>query len=256
MIDLYQFTPAFGHANLSPPCMKVEAFLRVSKLPFQVIDVNDTSKTPKGKLPFIRDNGVVIGDSELIMDYLESKYDFVMDGHLDSLTRAQHHSFSRMLDSHLYWALAYSRWQDDSNWPALKSQFFGAIVPPIGSLLAWHVRGKMQKQLHAQGLGRHSRDEVYDMAKKDIDQLAFYLDGKQWFGGDYVSKLDISAVAYLSNCLIDELASPLRLAIQQHDNLLAYTQRSYAILFPEPIKERKIPGQIPNSLKQTQLESN
>ena len=38
MIDLYQFTPAFGHANLSPHCMKVEAFLRISELPFQIIN--------------------------------------------------------------------------------------------------------------------------------------------------------------------------------------------------------------------------
>ena len=246
MIDLYQFTPAFGHANLSPACMKVEAFLRLSQLPFQIIEENNPAKGPKGKLPFIRDNGLLIGDSELIMDYLESKYDFSMDGHLDRVTQAHNNTYSRMLDEHLYWALVYSRWGDENNWPALKQQIFGAIVPPLNSLIAFLVRHNTKKQLHAQGMGRHNRDEIYDMANKDIQQLAMYLDGKQWFGGSYVCKLDITAVAYLSNIMLADLPSPMARCIREHENLLAYIERAYPILFPEPIKKRKIPGQLPD----------
>ncbi|NRB37805.1 MAG: glutathione S-transferase family protein [Pseudomonadales bacterium] len=249
MIDLYQFTPAFGHANISPPCMKVEAFLRLSELPFQIINEDNPAKGPKSKLPFIRDNGLVIGDSELIMDYLESKYDFSMDGHLDTINRAHHQAYSRMLDDHLYWALVYSRWMDEKNWPVFKKQIFGAMPPPISHLAAWFVKKGVKKQLHEQGTGRHSRDEIYDMAKKDINQLAVYLDGKQWFGGSYVSKLDISAVAYLSNILLPELDSPMADCIRQHDNLLEYSERNYSIFFPEPIAERQMPGEIPKSMQ-------
>ena len=247
MIDLYQFTPAFGHANLSPHCMKVEAFLRLSELPFQIINEDNPANGPKNKLPFIRDNGLVIGDSELIMIYLESKYGFTMDGHLDNINRAHHLAYSRMLDEHLYWAMVYSRWIDDRNWPEMKKQLFGNIPPPISSVLAWHVRRGIKKQLHEQGMGRHSRDEIYDMAKQDINQLAIYLGGKQWFGGSYVSKLDLSAVAYLSNLLIDELDSPLADCLRSHENLVSYSERSYPILFPNPIAERLIPGQLPKS---------
>lgn len=248
MIDLYQFTPAFGHANLSAPCMKVEAFLRLSEIPFQILAEDNPANGPKGKLPFIRDNGLIIGDSELIMDYLESKYDFAMDGHLDSVTRANHHAFGRMLDHHLYWAIAYSRWVDEHNWSAMKQELFGAIPPPISSVIAAKVRRDMKRQLHEQGLGRHSADEIYSMAKKDIDNLAMLLDGKRWFGGDYVCKLDISAVAYLSNILLTDMPSPMADHLKQHNNLLRYTERSYKILFPDPIKERQIPGKLPKAM--------
>ena len=246
MIDLYQFTPAFGHANISPACMKVEAFLRLSQLPFQIIDENNPRKGPKGKLPFIRDNGLLIGDSELIMEYLESKYQFSMDGHLDRMTRAHNNTYSRMLDEHLYWAVVYSRWGDESNWSALKKELFGAITPPLNSIVAAMARRNIQKQLHAQGMGRHNRDEIYDMANKALQQLSTYLDSKQWFGGSYVSKLDITAVAYLSNIILSELPSPMAGCIREHENLLEYTERAYPILFPDPIKKRRIPGQLPD----------
>lgn len=246
MIDLYQFTPAFGLANPSPHCMKVEAFLRLSNIPFQIIDINNPTKGPKSKLPFIRDNGLLIGDSELIMDYLESKHNFSVDGHLGRLSKANQHAFCRMLDNHLYWALLYSRWIDETNWPAYKQQMFGAIPPPISHFLATKARRSKHKQLCAQGLGRHSRDEVYDLACKDIQELALLLEGKKWFGGDFVSKLDLTAIAYLSNLLIPELPSPMADCIKEHSCLLEYINRCYPILFPDPVKKRHIPGQLPD----------
>ena len=36
MIQLYQFEPAFGLPNASPFCMKVETWLRMAALPFEV----------------------------------------------------------------------------------------------------------------------------------------------------------------------------------------------------------------------------
>lgn len=244
MIDLYQFTPAFGLANISPHCMKIEAFLRLSDIPFQIIELNDPAKGPKSKLPFIRDNGILIGDSELIMDYLESKYNFRVDGHLGRLSKANQHAFCRMLDNHLYWALVYSRWLDESNWPNFKQQMFGTIAPPMNSIIAAKARKTMQKQLHAHGLGRHSRNEIYSLACKDINELALLLEKKTWFGGDFVSKLDLAAIAYLTNLLIPELPSPMAACIKQHSNLIQYVQRSYPILFPDPVKKRRIPGQL------------
>lgn len=36
MIKLYQFEPAFGLANASPFCMKLETYLRMADLPFEI----------------------------------------------------------------------------------------------------------------------------------------------------------------------------------------------------------------------------
>lgn len=241
MIDFYQFPPAFDVPNLSPFCMKIEAFLRISNLPFQIIAENDPQKAPKGKLPYIRDNGVVIGDSELIIHYLESKHNFTVDGHLDSIQLATQHATIRMLDEHLYWALMYSRWIDDHNWPALRNELFYDTPPPLSHIKGNQLRKRMQKALHEHGLGRHNKDDIYKKASLDLDHLSILLGNKNWFGGNYISKLDLTAIGYLCNIMIPELYSPLADAIKRNGNLELYAVRAKRILFPDIIEKLKLP---------------
>ena len=241
MIDLYQFSPVFDIPNLSPFCMKLEAFLRVSNIPFQVIEEDNPSTGPKGKLPFIRDNGLLIGDSELIIDYLESKLEFQMDGHLGSQQAAAHHACIRMLEDHLYWALMYSRWIDDRNWHTFRHELFYDIPPPISTVIAGRTRKRIEQQLHAHGMGRHNRDEIYEKGYKDIRALSTLLGDHSWFGGDYVSKLDLIATGILCNILIPELPSPLADCIKSTNNLEAYAVHARRVLFPNPVKKPKRP---------------
>ena len=50
MIKLVQFPPAFGLPNASPFCMKLETYLRMAGLPFELNNKGDVMKAPKGKL--------------------------------------------------------------------------------------------------------------------------------------------------------------------------------------------------------------
>ena len=244
MIDLYIPDRAFGLPNLSPFCMKLEGFLRVADIPHQIIFENNPSKGPKGKVPFIRDNGMTIGDSEIIIEYLESKLDIDMDGHLSPHQKSIHHSFSRLLEEHLSWVLAYSRTANKDNFSTLINTVLSEVPPPISNIFAWRFKHKITAQLNAQGLGRHSEDVIYKKADKDIAALSELLEDHEWFGIDYVSKLDLIAVGFLSNCLIDEMPSPLAKSIHARPNLIAYLERAQSVIFPgEYIKERRLPGQ-------------
>jgi glutathione S-transferase len=74
MIKLYQFNPAFGLPNPSPFCMKLKTYLRMTRIPFEIVPNASLAMAPKGKMPYIEDQGRVIGDSGLIIDYLKATY--------------------------------------------------------------------------------------------------------------------------------------------------------------------------------------
>ena len=44
MIKLYQFAPAFGLPNASPFCMKMETYLRMAGLPYELVNSGDVMK--------------------------------------------------------------------------------------------------------------------------------------------------------------------------------------------------------------------
>ena len=62
MLRLFQFPPNFGVPNPSPFCLKVETWLRMAGMDYQVKTVFDPRKAPKGKLPFIELDGRVIAE--------------------------------------------------------------------------------------------------------------------------------------------------------------------------------------------------
>ena len=88
MIKLHQFAPAFGLPNASPFCMKVETYLRMAGLPYELVNSGDIFRAPKKKLPFIDDGGELVADSSFIIDHLKSRHGDPLDGGLWALDRA------------------------------------------------------------------------------------------------------------------------------------------------------------------------
>lgn len=74
MITLFQFPAAFNVPNASPYCLKLETWLRLAGLEYQVKVVSDPRKAPKGKLPYVRIEGEAIGDSEIVIRTLGERY--------------------------------------------------------------------------------------------------------------------------------------------------------------------------------------
>src|SRR5262249_35269940 len=69
MIQLHGFAPLWGLSDLSPFVTKVEVYLRLAKLPFEMVPFSPASflGAPKGKLPYITDGGEKIPDSSFII---------------------------------------------------------------------------------------------------------------------------------------------------------------------------------------------
>ena len=114
MITLFGFGPAFGLPDPSPFVMKTEVQLKMADLAFRR-ERRGPQVAPKGKIPFIEDDGVLVADSTFIRRHLEVAHGVDFDAHLSGAEKALAWAVERMLEDHLYWALLHTRWMDDAN---------------------------------------------------------------------------------------------------------------------------------------------
>lgn len=119
MITLYAFGPAFGLPDPSPFVTKAEMLLKLSRLAYRV-DTGGFRKAPKGKLPYIDDDGTIVADSTFIRLHLERKHGIDFDAGLDAERRAVAWATEKMCEDHLYWAVVRDRWIDDANFAAAR----------------------------------------------------------------------------------------------------------------------------------------
>ena len=234
MITLYQFTPTWGIPNLGQFNVKIETYLRMTKLPYEVVEIMPL-KGPKGKLPFIEDDGRKIADSRFIIEYLKDKYGDPLDKALNTEQRAISTAMQRLLEEHLYWVGMYARWQyTDENWQITKKAIFGGMPPVIRDMAALVYRRLIVgKQIYGQGTGRHKADEIFHLGQVDLDALSAFLAGKPYFMGDKATSLDASAFGILVNTVCGPIESPVKDYGLSLKNLPAYCDRMMAEFFPE-----------------------
>ena len=125
MIELHQFRRAWG-INPSPFCLKAEIFCRLSGIPYKAVPTVPF-KSPRGKLPFILDDGKMIPDSSHIIGHLKAKMAIDIDAGLDAGQLAKGHLLRRTCEESLYFVLVYSRWIDDAGWAVAGPQFFRGL---------------------------------------------------------------------------------------------------------------------------------
>lgn len=225
MIKLIQFPPAFGLPNGSPFCLKLETWLRMAGLPYENVYTINPRSAPKGKLPCIEDQGRVIADSGLIVDYLTETYGVRLDAELTPEQRAAALAWQRLFEEHLYWANVHARWADPAGWRVAGPGFFGHLPWPVRPLVAAVARRGLVSQLYGHGLGRHRPEEIYRLGCDDIDAAAAFLGDKPYFLGTGPTTIDAVAYGFLANILLVDLDSPLRRCALSHPNLDAYCRR-------------------------------
>jgi glutathione S-transferase len=232
MITLYSFGPFFGLPDASPFVLKAMTLLKFAGLRF-VEDRGGYSRAPKGKLPFIDDDGTIVADSTFIRFHIERKYGVDFDAGLSAEQRASGWAIEKMLKEHLYWTLVHARWIDDANFVESAAQFFTVVPAPARPLVKAIVRRKIAVGLKAQGVGRHSKDEIAELARRDIDALSVLLGDEPYLFGRAPCGADATAFAFVAESLAPAIASPLREATLARPNLVAYRDRMLSAYFPK-----------------------
>ncbi|HKA78862.1 MAG TPA: glutathione S-transferase family protein [Xanthobacteraceae bacterium] len=231
-IKLFQFPRRFDIPNLSPFCCKLETWLRITGIPYEVVDTPDPRKGPKGKLPFIEDAGVHIADTSIIVDHLKRTRGVDPDARLDASQRAIALLVQRTLEEHYAFVLAYTHLVRDEGFQHTRDRFDSvpAIVRP---LVLRSVQGQIKKALWQQGILRHSDAEIVELALRDWRAVLEVMSEGPFFFGDEPTGIDAVVFGALATSVLTPIESPVRDFLRSQPACVAYAERMRTRFFPE-----------------------
>jgi glutathione S-transferase len=236
MITLYAFGPIFGLPDPSPFVVKAHVLLKMSGLPFRVEAPRGAAglkKAPKGKLPYIDDDGTIVADSTFIRMHLEQKHGIDFDKGLAPEQRGTGWALEKMCEDHLYWGIVDARWMTKDNFDKGPRHFFDEAPALLRPLIIAKIHKDVKRTMHGQGLGRHTRTELETLARRDLDAVADVLGDKPFLFGNEPHAADASVYASVNSVLCPHFETPIRTHAEARANLVAYAKRGTAKWFPE-----------------------
>jgi glutathione S-transferase len=217
-------TRPWGTPNVSPFCAKLECYLRMAEIPYKAASFG-RGESPKGKMPYVKLDGQLLGDSQLIIAELERRLaaegKHALDEGLSARDAAIGQLVRRTLEEATYFVGMYERWKTDEGY-AIQREEFKKFIP--GFVIPF-VRRDIVKKLHHQGTGRHSYAEATRMAIADYDAIAEVLGDRPFLLGDRPRTVDATVFAFLEAALGYPIESDLKKHAQSKPNLVAYRKR-------------------------------
>lgn len=211
--------------SLSPFCIKLETWLRMAGLDYTRVSANP-AEAPKGKVPYVTfPSGEKMGDSQLIINHLTASHGLQVGARLSAEQAAIGHAVRRMLEEGSYWLLAHDRWMTAAGWAAYRPTF-GKLLPAAVRWAALPmIRRTIRQQLHAQGTGRHTADDLAQLVRADIDAVAGVMGHRDYLLGPQPAAVDASVYATLSSILDFPVDTAGREHLLAQPALVAYVGR-------------------------------
>eukprot|EP00066_Takifugu_rubripes_P006704 XP_003971685.1 PREDICTED: failed axon connections homolog [Takifugu rubripes] len=232
-IILHQFSrPKTGAPSLSPFCLKMETYLRMLDLPYQ--NYFDGKLSPQGKMPWIEYNQEQVCGTEFIIDFLEERLGVSLNNSLTAQEKAVSHAITKMVEEHFYWTIAYCQWVDNLE----ETQKMLSVSGPLSDVLKWilsHLTGGIVKrEMYGHGIGRFSREKVYELMEKDMRTLATLLGNKKYLMGSKVTTVDAAVFSHLAPAMWTLPGTrPEQLIKGELINLALYCERIRQRFWPE-----------------------
>ncbi len=220
MIALFSYPQLFGVADNNGYGLKVFAFLRLTGVPFKHEHLFDASAAPRGQLPYIVDDGEVIGDSDAIIAHLTRKYRLPIDDELTTAQRDINHLIMRMLDD-LYWVMSYSRWKDERFWPAFR-EALRREHPNLTKAGLHKAQEFNSRRYYYQGIGRYSPAAAYARGLADLQVLANLIPATCYLHGPKPTSIDAAIYGFVANIYFYEFDTPLKQFVASHPNLVRH----------------------------------
>ncbi|EDO42696.1 predicted protein, partial [Nematostella vectensis] len=227
--------------SISPFPLKLESYLRLAKIPYK--NYFSSTSSSKGKIPWIEYNGQCVADSNFCVEFLNKEFGVDLDAKLSAKDRAVARTLAVMLDENTYWTMVYFRWIEKNNASKSVDIMFPNVPEWVRTNIARVAKWRVNQYLDGHGIGRHSRDEIYFIALKDLSAVSEILGDKAFLMGNKPTLVDTVAFGLLAVILWHDVNSPQsQLMRTELTNIVEYCERMKALIWPdwdETIAERQ-----------------
>ncbi len=232
MIKLFKFGPGFGLRETGPFVLKVMAYMKLAGIPFEHHIQGDPRKAPKKKIPYIEDEGQLIGDSTFIIKHLKDKFGDPLAEGLSAYQLAKGHAIKVMLEERSYWAgMIYPRWVKTDHHKMIADAFFKEIPGFLRMSIFRMIAKGVAKSAEGQGITRHSEAEIFELGLDDVKTIETILGTQDFILGDKPAEADATVYAFLHGMAAEVFPTPIQAYIRASDALMAYLARMDARVF-------------------------
>uniref|UniRef100_A0A914XCK9 Glutathione S-transferase n=1 Tax=Plectus sambesii TaxID=2011161 RepID=A0A914XCK9_9BILA len=235
MVRLYQFPRNAHIPNMSPFCLKLETFLRHAGIKHEAIcSLDNWKKGKEGKFPWIELNGQPYHDSDFIMQKLTNHFKLDhLEADLTDEQKGTTRAVLKMVEQSLFETALYNRFMENLE----TFLTVGRVKIPMKSLLMPFVKYFLHRKIHTRmegvGLGRHTREEIYSIAKTDVKALSQLLGDKQFFFGDKPHNIDIIVWSVLAESYYMPWDNMIKGYIKDSKNLDGFMGRMKQHFWPD-----------------------
>jgi glutathione S-transferase len=233
-LRVFHFPPAADGYKISMPCVTLETYLALVGQPYVSVTKNAARASRTKTIPGVHVDGRVIGDTENIIRYLESRLDEPLDAHLSREQAILNKVFWRLINTSIHQLVVADRWTH----PETEGRFLPYVVESAG--IAWLGplgRAVMKRVLRRViprqvGLIRYlSHEDRLVFARENFAALEFYLAEQRYLFGERPSTSDCYLYSYLGALLVAPFDTPLsRVVTGELPKLVAYFERTSAEL--------------------------
>uniref|UniRef100_A0A0K0E319 Failed axon connections n=1 Tax=Strongyloides stercoralis TaxID=6248 RepID=A0A0K0E319_STRER len=234
--------------QISPFALKLETWLRATKLNYQNISNNFTVFSNKGQIPFIELNGRQVADSNAIIEHLKEKFNCDIDRSLSEEQKAIGRAIRLLAEESVFRILIFNRYKH-TEW-FVGSEGFGDVLSGLKKKFFEKVglkmfKRKLESKCQAHGIGRNKEHEVEDILKGDLKALSVLLAGKPYFFGDSFTTIDATVFGQLAQVYYTPILNRqaiIKFMDEETPNLVEFIKRikeTYWSDWDELIKTKK-----------------
>ena len=134
-------------------------------------------------------------------------------------------------------ALVHCRWLSDYGASIRKKLFaklFGNLFFPLKHLLVHRVKSKIRRDLWSQGIGRHSEQDLYGIAERDLLAVSDILGEKKFLFGEKPCLADAGLFAFIAASAWACPESPFDVLLKSKaKNLESHARRMKELYYPD-----------------------